>query len=200
MKGNYRITDKECLKILYIINKILTEEEIPYAIVGGMGIQAILASKRLEHLLRTSGDIDLAIDAELSDITRAFNNISLNYPELKVRHDYRRQHVLINNLGIDYVTNPDKLKEMENIFKKAIKEAEEIKVRNISVKIESPEYLIAAKLTGKKLRETDKEDILNLLRSGIQINHGLIYRFAKNYTTRINWYNEIKELVEKKEI
>lgn len=89
---------------------------------------------------------------------------------------------------------------MEKVFKRAIEEAKETKVRNIPINTESPEYLIIAKLTGKKLRETDKDDIFNLLRSGIKIDHEVIYKFAKNCIERVSWYNEIKKLVEEKEI
>ena len=200
MKGNYKITDEHCLTILKLLHDQFQDSGIPYALVGGMGVQAFLVTAGLEHLLRRSGDIDLAVCTNPTTLVQAFNQLAAANQTLRVVHDYQRQHAFIGELAVDYVSDPGKLKGMEDDFYSAIKNAREICLRSVTVRVEDPEYLIAAKLTGKSFRLTDQEDIIALLKSEITINHEKVSRLSWLLPYRIEWYQEARKEFEQKRI
>lgn len=62
MRGRFRIVDRVCLDLLCALRDAFAEEGLPFALAGGMGVQALMAAAGLEHLLRLTSGVRLDED------------------------------------------------------------------------------------------------------------------------------------------
>ncbi len=167
MRGRFRIVDPECLDVVGALRQAFEAEGVRYALVGGIGVQAWLASRGLDHLLRCTGDVDVAVHAEDARVVRALNSLAATHPRLPVVQNVEARNARVGKMNVDYVNEPSRLRGMEAHFYSAIDEAPELEVRRVRLRVEAPEFLVAAKLTGHKIRPQDELDIVAVLRSGV---------------------------------
>lgn len=103
VRGRMRIVDPECLHVLRALRDAFTDEHIDYAIAGGMGVQALVAAAGLDHLLRSTGDIDVIVDADDASIVRALNHLAALLSELTVVQNPAAKNAWVGALNIDWI-------------------------------------------------------------------------------------------------
>lgn len=178
--ARYTILDRFYFDAVKTIADELDFDYIPYVIVGGTAYQIKIAelvagiegnlnsvTAGLEAFLRQTGDIDLAVRAEESDMINAFNqmvatsNVGIqNLPNKSLRIEKGN-----NSVQVSYQTGPSDFRGMTQFYDHIIDTADEATVMRgntiLRVRIPSLDYLLASKLI--RMKEKDKVDVFNLL-------------------------------------
>jgi len=176
MKGELTIKDHEYFEPLVAITQELDQAGIPYCIFGGGAVQIAMASlltkgktdmrkePSLDEHLRKTGDIDILIDAPQDTLVAKLNELCEAYQDKHPRLEPGSLH--FGKTVINYPTDPSDLKgfkdEIPRIFKTAQRTLLKRGNQVYNITIESPEYIIAAKLTGDSIKPKDEFDILHL--------------------------------------
>jgi hypothetical protein len=192
VRGHYRIVDAPCLSVLAAVVETLGHEQAPFAVAGGMGVQALLASKRLEHLLRRTGDVDLLIACDDATVVRLFNEIAAAHPGLGVVQNPAAKNVRVGAMNVDWINDASRLRGMEDAWLGSIEHACIVTVRGLEVPVQEPEVLLAAKLTGQKVRSQDEFDIAGLVWSRIAIDEARLRQLVRARPERFDVYLAIK--------
>jgi hypothetical protein len=114
---------------------------------------------RLEGILRKTGDIDLYIDdVEKTNLIPVLNRVTEYF------HATQQPNSLqIGKTVINYITEPQGLYGFTNEIENMLHDIRWAKLRagnqTYSIAIAPPEYFIAAKLTGNKIKYKDQYDI-----------------------------------------
>ncbi len=178
----YTIVDEIFMDTLNIISQYF--KDIPYAIVGGGAVQIYVASvaakenhansirdiQNLSFMLRRTGDIDLSFQYDLTELTKTFNLIIKDISGYYRFHSFDKRFVIQQGhqrLNLNYQTEHSDLKGIspyyDDIIQTAITVDLPYKSRDIGIKIATPEYLIASKLT--RIKPKDQADIVILLKA-----------------------------------
>jgi len=165
MQGKFTIVTKEYRQALHLLSVAFRERDIDYAIIGGGAVQlhigSVVDAIELEKHLRRTGDIDVAVNADLSEMVEMFNELALSHKRVS---NLAFGTAIINGVYISYFV-PRELKGFENYHDLVLRESSpiEIKIRNtpLKVQVENPEMIVAAKLTGD-LKLKDVFDIKQL--------------------------------------
>lgn len=170
MRGAYRIVDRECLRVLSALCDALRAEGLPFAIAEGMGVQALLAASRLDYLLRRTGDVDVIIAGDDASIVRALNLLAASNPSLPVVQNPAAKNARVGPLNVDWINEPGRMRGLEEAWRSSIDRARHVEVRRVDIPVREPEVLLAAKLTGHKIRPQDQLDIAGVVRSGVPLD------------------------------
>lgn len=92
------------------------------------------------------------------------------HPELSVVQNPAAKNARVGPLNIDWINEPSRLRGMESALRPSIELARIVRVRTLELPVQQPEVLVAAKLTGQKVRPQDELDIAGLLESGIKLD------------------------------
>lgn len=180
MKGELTIKDPEYFTLLTELIMDLSQDSISYFIFGGSGVQISIADlltkhgksdfkkqSTLDEHLRRTGDIDIYIQEETVELTKRLNQLCYT-----LQHKYKTNPVLeigslkMGKATVNYVNTPKELKGFEDQVARIFEEARTAALRSGNKKyelvVESPEYAIAAKLTGHHIEPKDKFDIVHL--------------------------------------
>ena len=168
--------------MLAALGRAFEEEGLPFAIAGGMGVQALLANAGLEHLLRRTGDVDVLVNGEDARVVRALNHLSAAEPRLTVIQNPNAKNARVGPMDVDWINEPSRLRGMETQWAPSIEHARVVQVRGLSVPVQQPEVLIAAKLTGQKIRPQDELDIAGVLQSGISLDEARLKDLVSHST------------------
>ncbi len=182
MKGDLNLKDREYFTLLSTLCQELDRNGIRYFIFGGAAAQIEIAStitesgKRdfrkesgLEEHLRKTGDIDLFINCPIDQLIPLFNHIcaylSSRHPNIPCAAD--QNAIRFGKATANYATLPTELKGFENQLDDILCDVQERPIsagnKTYHFSIESPEYNIAAKLTGNKIKPKDVFDIRHLV-------------------------------------
>jgi hypothetical protein len=170
VRGRLRIVDSECLEVLKALCEALEEEGLPFAIAGGMGVQALLAGAGQEHLLRRTGDVDVLVQGDDARIVRALNRLAAAHQEMTVVQNPGAKNARVGPMNVDWINEPSRLRGMEAAWAPSIEHARLVRVRRLELPVQQPEVLVAAKLTGHKVRPQDELDIAGVLQSGTELD------------------------------
>ena len=192
MRGAYRIVDPACLDVMAALSRTLVGEEIPFAVAGGMGVQALLASSGLEHLLRRSGDIDVLVAADDASVVHALNVLAASHPEPVVVQNPDAKNARVGPMNVDWINEPTKLRGLEHVWRASIDRARVVRVRRLDVPVQEPEILLAAKLTGQKMRPQDEVDVAGVIQSGTPIDEPRLAALLASRPDRLDAYLAIK--------
>lgn len=192
MRGRLRIIDAACLDVLSAVRDAFDDEQLPFAIAGGMGVQALLAAAGLDHLLRATGDADIVIDGEDARIVRALNRLAQSHSELSVVQNPAAKNARVGPLSVDWINEPSRLRGMEDALITSIARARFVRVRQVELPIQQPEVLVAAKLTGQKVRPQDELDIAGVLESGIALDEVRLRELVGARPERFEVYETIR--------
>lgn len=195
MRGQYRIVDPACLQVLAAVLDTLGHERVPFAVAGGMGVQALLASKRLDHLLRRTGDVDLLVACDDATVVRSFNELAAAHPALTVVQNPAAKNVRVGVMNVDWINDASRLRGMEDAWRGSIDHARIAVVRGLHVPVQELEVLLAAKLTGQKVRSQDELDIAGLVWSRVAIDETRLRELVRARPDRFDVYLAIKESI-----
>lgn len=196
MRGAYRIVDPACLEVLDALSRAFVDEGLPFAVAGGMGVQALLAASGLEHLLRRSGDIDVVVAAGDAEVVRALNVLAASHPGLTVVQNPAAKNARVGPMNVDWINEPTRLRGLEHVWRSSIEHARVVQVRRLDVPVQEPEILVAAKLTGQKVRPQDEVDIAGVIQSGTPIDEQRLAELVAARPGRFDVYVAIKAAVE----
>ncbi len=193
MRGRLRIVDRECLDVLAALRTAFEDENLPFAIAGGIGVQALLASADLEHLLRRTGDVDVLVDGDDARIVRALNRLAAVHERLPVIQNPGAKNARVGPMNVDWINEPSRLRGMETAWVASIERARVVQVRGLSVPVQQPEVLVAAKLTGQKVRPQDELDIAGVLQSGVELEEARVRELVAARPERFQIFVAIRE-------
>ena len=167
---------------------------MPFALAGGMAVQALLAAAGLDHLLRTTGDVDVVINGEDSRIVRALNHLAAAHGhELTVVQNPGAKNARVGPLNVDWINEPSRLRGMEQAWAPSIEGAPVVRVRQVDLPVQQPEVLVAAKLTGQKVRPQDELDIAGVLQSGVVLDEARLQDLMSARPERFEVFLAIRE-------
>jgi hypothetical protein len=195
MHGRYRIVDSACLDVLRALGEAFESEAVPFALAGGMGVQALLASAGLDHLLRPTGDLDIVVHAEDAVVVRALNGLAAAHEELSVVQNPAAKNARVGPLNVDWINEPSKVRGMEEAWARSVERARVVRVRRLEVPVQQPEVLVAAKLTGQKVRPQDELDIAAVFQSGTPIDAEQVRTFVAARPERFEVFEEIRRRI-----
>jgi hypothetical protein len=195
VRGRYRIIDAACLDVLRRLRDAFEEEGLPFAIAGGMGVQALLAAAGLEHLLRTTGDVDVVVRGDDERIVRALNRLAASHPTLSVVQNPAARNARVGPMNVDWINEPSRLRGMEAAWDPSIDGGPVVRVRHVDLPVQKPEVIVAAKLTGQKVRPQDELDIAGVLQSGTPLDEGLLERLVAARPERFDVFLAIRERI-----
>lgn len=198
MRGAYRIIDPECMRVLSALTSAFEHAELPFAIAGGMGVQALLASKRLDHLLRRTGDIDVVVLADDAAIVHALNELAATHPDLRVVQNPAAKNARVGPMNIDWINEATRVKGLESVFRASVDPPLRVRVRSTEIPVQDPLVLLAAKLTGQKVRPQDELDIAGVIRSGTPIDEERLRDLVSGKAGRFDVYSAIKADVQER--
>jgi len=179
----YTFLDREFYDAAGILHFTLKEQDVRYALVGGAGVQARIASaltadgtkplkdvKGLPLLLRPTSDLDIAtLNADQVKMLRAGQSIN---DRLKFGFDARERHLKFGVRGnkgplfVKYELGPEDFKGLPSSYNSIVESAEPVTLRYhktpIEINVARPEHLVASKLTRGDHKDTI--DIANLLK------------------------------------
>lgn len=167
-------------------------EGLPFAIAGGMGVQALLADAGLEHLLRRTGDVDVLVNGEDSRVVRALNDLAATTRRLSVIQNPAAKNARVGPMSVDWINEPSRLRGMEAAWAPSIDHARVVQVRRLALPVQEPEVLVAAKLTGQKVRPQDELDISGVVQSGAPLDEGRLRGLLSARPDRFDIYLAIK--------
>ena len=192
MRGRLRIVDPACLAVLHALRDAFADEGLSFAIAGGMGVQALVAEAGLDHLLRATGDADIVVNGDDARIVRALNHLAATHPELSVVQNPAAKNARVGPLNIDWINDASRLRGMEDAFVPSIELARIVRVRAVELPVQDPEVLVAAKLTGQKVRPQDELDIAAVLESGVPLDEIRLRKLVAIHPERFAVFEEIK--------
>lgn len=180
MLGRYRIVDPDCLEVLRALRDAFDEEGLPFAIAGGMAVQALLAEAGLDHMLRTTGDIDVVVKGDDARVVRALNRLAAN-ESLRVVQNPAARNARVGPMNVDWINEPSRLRGMEEAWEPSIDHARVVRVRRMELPVQQPEVLVAAKLTGQKVRPQDELDIAGVVQSGVALDEARLRELVERH-------------------
>jgi hypothetical protein len=196
VRGRYRIVDAECLNVLKAVRDAFDDEHLRFAIAGGMGVQALLAAAGLDHLLRTTGDADIVVDGDDARIVRALNRVAAEHADwLSVVQNPTARNARVGPLNIDWINEPSRLRGMEDAFLPSIEHGPIVRIGAVELPVQQPEVLVAAKLTGQKVRPQDELDIAGVLQSGVSLDEARVRGLTATRPGRFDVYVTIRDRI-----
>jgi hypothetical protein len=196
VRGRYRIIDTECLNVLKAVRDAFDDENLRFALAGGMGVQALLAAAGLDHLLRTTGDADIIVDGDDARIVRALNRLAADHADrLSVVQNPSARNARIGPMNIDWINEPSRLRGMEEAFLPSIDHGPIVRVGAVALPVQQPEVLVAAKLTGQKVRPQDELDIAGVLQSGVPLDESRVRELTATRPGRFEVYLAIRDRI-----
>ena len=212
-RSRHVITDKFYFDAIKALVCELNYNEIPYVVVGGTAYQIKLASllggkdpitsiSGLESVLRPTGDIDLAVQSDASEMTRIFNEMAMTSSfQIENRtHNSAALRLGSNSLSINYETSPEELRIISSHYGRIIDTSEEIYLAHsgksvASVSIPKPEYLLITKLLMARVKDfTDISNLLNVMRAkGKKVDFEEVLSILKS-VNKENKFEPIKEI------
>lgn len=193
VRGRLRIVDPACLEVLRALRDAFQEEGLPFAIAGGMGVQALLAAAGLDHLLRATGDVDVVVKGEDARVVRTLNRLAAAHGELAVVQNPAAKNARVGPLNVDWINEPDRLRGMEQAWAASIEHARRVQVRQLDLPVQQPEVLVAAKLTGQKVRYQDDLDIMGVLQSGVKLDENRLRELVAARPERFQVFEAIRQ-------
>lgn len=157
-----------------------------------MGVQALLAARKLDHLLRRTGDIDVVVIAEDAFIVRALNDLAAVNPTLRVVQNPSAKNARVGPMNVDWINEASRVKGLEGVFRGSVDPALRVRVRSIEIPVQNPVVLLAAKLTGQKVRPQDELDIAGVIQSGTPIDEERLRELVATKSGRFEVYAGIK--------
>ncbi len=178
------------------------EQGIRYAIVGGCANQIHTANNLnqqklpiknipgLEHILRKTDDIDLAVDASDTEMMMFFNYFNSTYGQVSVSKTETKHPTLVYRYGkggaehitirLNYTNSPEEFKGLQPYFMRQIDDAQEVVLTHGSAimyaSVSPMEMIVASKLT--RHAPKDMIDVYNLLKSAhdnqVSFNEGSV--------------------------
>ncbi len=164
-----------------------------FAVAGGMGVQALLAEAGLDHLLRRTGDVDILVDGEEARVVRALNQLAAVNENLEVVQNPAAKNARVGPLNVDWINEPSRLRGMEAAWAPSIERARIARVRRVEVPVQEPEVLVAAKLTGQKVRPQDELDIAGVIQSGIELDEVRLRQLLAGRPERFDIFVAIRD-------
>lgn len=195
VRGAYRLVDAPGLDVVSALIEAFGDEGLPFAIAGGMGVQALLASAGLEHLLRRTGDVGVIVAADDASVVRALNVLASSHSRLAVVQNPAARNARVGPMSVDWINEPSRLKGLEHEWRGSIDRARFVRVRRLELPVQEPEVLLAAKLTGQKVRPQDELDIAGVIQSGTPIDEARLRSFVSARPGRWATYLAIKDRV-----
>ena len=212
-RSRHIITDQSYFDAVKALVSELNYNEIPYAVVGGTAYQIKLASllggndpitsiSGLESVLRPTGDIDLAVQSDASEMTRIFNEMAMTSSfQIENRlHNSAALKVGSNSVSVNYETSPEELRVISSHYGRIIDTAESVYLSHsrrstASINIPKPEYLLVTKLLMARVKDfTDISNLLNVMRSkGKKVDFEEILSILKS-VNKENKFEPIKEI------
>jgi hypothetical protein len=77
----------------------------------------------------------------------------------------------------------------------SIERARIVRVRQLELPVQEPEVLVAAKLTGQKVRPQDELDIAGVLQSGVVLDDARLRRLVAARSDRFEIFLEIRRRI-----
>ena len=195
MRGRLRIVDTSCLEVLRALGEAFDDEGLPFAVAGGMGVQALIAAAGLDHLLRATGDVDIVVSGDDACVVRALNRLAAAHHELSVVQNPAAKNARIGPLNVDWINEPSRARGMEEAWARSIERGRVALVRRLAVPVQQPEVLIASKLTGQKVRPQDELDIAAVLQCGIELDQDLLRELVAARPERFEVFEEIRRRI-----
>ncbi|MBI4819459.1 MAG: hypothetical protein HY791_24520 [Deltaproteobacteria bacterium] len=192
MRGRFRITDPACLEVLRALSDVFGEDDIGFAVAGGMGVQALIAAAGLDHLLRATGDIDLVVSADDVRIVRALNQLAADRPELTVVQNPAAKNARVGALNVDWINEPSRARGIEQAWAHSVENARVVRVRKLDIPVQEPEVLLAAKLTGQKVRPQDQLDLAAVVSCRVPVDLNRLRELVAARPGRFELFEEIR--------
>jgi hypothetical protein len=193
VRGRFRIVDAACLEVIRALRDAFEEEGLPFALAGGMGVQALLAAAGLDHLLRQTGDVDVVVAGEDARVVRALNRVAASRrPRLKVVQNPGARNARVGLLNVDWINEPSSLRGLEDAWPLSIERGPVVRIGQLEVSVQQPEVLVAAKLTGQKVRPQDELDIAGVLQSGVALDATLLENLLVAWPERFQHFLSIR--------
>jgi hypothetical protein len=160
-----------------------------------MGVQALLAAAGLDHLLRSTGDVDVVVDGDDARVVRAFNRLAAAHRELPVVQNPAAKNARVGPMNVDWINEPSRLRGMEHAWAGSIEHARVVRVGQLEIPVQEPEVLVAAKLTGQKVRPQDELDIAGVLQSGVEFDVARLRELVRARPERLETFDAIRKRV-----
>jgi hypothetical protein len=193
VRGRLRIVDPACLEVLGALDAAFEEEGLTYAVAGGMGVQALLAEGGLDHLLRRTGDVDVVVNGGDTRVVRALNRLAAAHQRLGVVQNPVAKNARVGPMNVDWINEPSRLRGMEAAFVPSIDHAHLAHVRGLELPIQEPEFLVAAKLTGQKIRPQDELDVAGVIQSGVGFDSDRVKELVRSHPGRFEAFLAIRD-------
>lgn len=188
--GHSTLLNEEYMRVLERVSGAFSNHNIPYAVVGGSGVQVTIAGVltgngkasvaerkyELQWVLRPTDDIDLATKSDKFNIGTALQELSISDPSIDVPLPYsttpivdvKRKDGAIKHIHLNIQTEQEEFKGLTPHYEEVIETAQPVMLRYnahtepFKTYVALPELLIASKLTRSKTK--DIVDITNLFR------------------------------------
>jgi hypothetical protein len=95
-------------------------------------------------------------------------------------------------MNVDWINEPSRLRGMEAAWAPSIEHARVVQVRRLELPVQQAEVLVAAKLTGQKVRPQDELDIAGVLQSGVPLDEDRLRDLLSPRPDRFDVYLAIK--------
>lgn len=193
VRGRFRIVDPVCLDVLQALRDAFDAEGLPFALAGGMGVQALLGGAGLDHLLRATGNVEIVVNGEDARIVRALNRLAALRPGLTVVQNPAAKNARVGPLNVDWINEPSRLRGMEGAWARSVERGPVVRVRGVALTVQQPEVLVAAKLTGQKVRPQDELDVAGVLQAGVVLDEALLRNLVAARPERFEVFVAIRE-------
>lgn len=84
------------------------------------------------------------------------------------------------------------LKALRDAFRRSIANGPVVRVGTVDLPVQQPEVLVAAKLTGQKVRPQDELDIAGVLQSGVSLDESRLRELTATRPERLDVYLAIR--------
>lgn len=127
---------------------------------------------------------------------RALNRLAAEHADrLTVVQNPGAKNARVGPLNIDWINEPSRLRGMENAFVQSIENGHVVRVGAVDLPVQQPEVLIAAKLTGQKVRPQDELDIAGVLQSGVSLDESRLRELTSSRPERFEVYLAIRDRI-----
>lgn len=116
-----------------------------------------------------------------------------DHAELSVVQNPTAKNARIGPLNVDWINEPSRLRGMESAWAASIEHARFVRVGSLDVPVQEPEVLVAAKLTGQKVRPQDELDIAGVLQSGINLDEARLRELITARPERFAIFEAIRD-------
>jgi hypothetical protein len=82
---------------------------------------------------------------------------------------------------------------MEGAWARSVERGPVVRVRGVALTVQQPEVLVAAKLTGQKVRPQDELDVAGVLQAGVVLDEALLRNLVAARPERFEVFVAIRE-------